>query len=135
LAALARDLPRLWGAATTTDRDRKQLLRTLIREIVVTVNAQERRADAEIFWEGGARTELSVKLNARGPETRRLGEDTIELIRRLAEHHTDQQIAAILSRQGYRTGTDLAFTEARVRAARFRAGIPAAPSPTPTRIW
>jgi excisionase family DNA binding protein len=131
LAALARDLPRLWDASTTTDRDRKQLLRTLIREIIVTVNAEERRANAEIFWEGGARSELAVKLNARGPETRRLGEDTIVLIRRLAEHHNDQQIAAILSRQGYRTGTGLAFTETRVRAARFRAGVPAAPKPDP----
>jgi excisionase family DNA binding protein len=131
LAGLARDLRRVWQATTTTDRERKQLLRTLIREIVVTVHATERRADVEIAWEGGARSELQVKLNARGPETRRLGEDTIELIRRLAEHHTDQQIAAILSRQGYRTGTGLPFTEARVRGARFRAGIPAAPPPDP----
>jgi predicted DNA-binding transcriptional regulator AlpA len=60
-----------------------------------------------------------------------LGEDTIELIRRLAEHHTDPQIAAILSRQGYRTGSGLPFTETRVRGARFRAGIPAAPAPDP----
>ncbi|MGE5636797.1 MAG: helix-turn-helix domain-containing protein, partial [Nocardioidaceae bacterium] len=131
LAALARDLPRLWDAATTTDRDRKQLLRTLIREIVVTVHAEQRRADVEIAWEGGARSELTVKLNNRGPETRRLDEDTIELIRRLAEHHTDPQIAAILSRQGYRTGSALPFTEARVRGARQRAGIPAAPAPDP----
>jgi excisionase family DNA binding protein len=131
LTALARDLPRLWSANTTTDRDRKQLLRTLIREIVVTVKAKERQANTEIFWEGGARSELAVKLNARGPETRRLGEDVIELIRRLAEHHTDQQIAAILSRQGYRTGSGLPFTQARVQGARFRAGIAAAPAPDP----
>jgi DNA invertase Pin-like site-specific DNA recombinase len=131
LAGLARDLPRLWRAATTSDRDRKQLLRTLIREIIVTVNAAERRAEVEIAWEGGARSELQVKLNSRGPETRRLGEDTIELIRRLAEHHPDPQIAAILSRQGYRTGSGLPFTEARVRGARSRAGIPAAPAPDP----
>jgi excisionase family DNA binding protein len=131
LAALARDLPRLWDASTTTDRDRKQLLRTLIREIVVTVHAQQRRADVEIAWEGGARSDLQVKLNSRGPETRRLGQDTIELIRRLAEHHTDQQIAAILSRQGYRTGSGLPFSEARVQGARFRAGIAAAPPPDP----
>ena len=37
LARLARDLPRLWSAKTTTDRDRKELLRALIGEIVVTV--------------------------------------------------------------------------------------------------
>lgn len=131
LAGLARDLPRLWSAPTTTDRDRKQLLRTLIAEIVVTVNAPHRDAAVEIAWEGGARSELTVKLNARGPDRYRLGEDTVELIRRLAEHHPDEQIAAILNRQGRRTGKGLPFTRPRVQAARFRAGIPAAPPPDP----
>jgi excisionase family DNA binding protein len=131
LLSLARDLPRLWDAKTTTDRDRKQLLRAVISEIVVTVHAEQRQAAVEIIWEGGASVELSVRLNARGPERRRLGEDTIELIRRLAEHHPDRQIAQILSRQGRRTGTGLPFTETRVKAARQRAGIPAAPPPDP----
>lgn len=132
LTEIARDLPRLWAANTTTDRDRKLLLRTLIDEIVVTVNAQKRHATAEIAWEGGARTELSVKLNARGPDRHVLGEDTVELIRRLAEHHPDEQIAAILNRQGRRTGQGLPFTRARVQGARFRAGIQAAPPPDPS---
>jgi len=97
----------------------------------VTVNAQDRHAAAEIAWEGGARTELTVKLNARGPDRHVLGEDSVELIRRLAEHHPDAQIAAILNRQGRRTGQGLPFTRARVQGARFRAGIPAAPPPDP----
>lgn len=131
LARLARDLPRLWNAPTTTDRDRKELLRTLARDVIVTVQAADKRADVEICWEGGARTQLTVRLNARGPERRRLPEDTVELIRRLAAHHPDQQIAAILARNGHRTGTGLPFTASRVRSARQRAGIPAAPAPDP----
>jgi excisionase family DNA binding protein len=131
LQRLARALPRLWSAKSTTDRDRKQLLRALISEVIVTVNAEQRIAAVEIVWEGGARTEFTVKLNARGPENRRLGEDTIELIRRLAEHHPDRQIAQILSRQGHQTGTGLPFTETRVKAARQRAGIPVAPPADP----
>jgi excisionase family DNA binding protein len=131
LTRLARDLPRVWDAATTSERDRKQLLRTLIGEVVVTVEEAERRAEVEIAWEGGARSELSLRLNARGPERHRIADDTLELIRRLALHHPDRQIAQILSRQGRLTGTGLAFTEARVRAARQRAGIPAAPPPDP----
>ncbi|MBA3421992.1 MAG: helix-turn-helix domain-containing protein [Thermoleophilaceae bacterium] len=129
LGRLAHDLPRLWKAKTTTDRDRKELLRALIGEVVVTVHATERRAVVEVGWEGGARTELGVRLNARGPERRRIAEDTLELIRRLAQHHPDRQIAQILSRQGRRTGAGLSFTEARVKAARQRAGIAAAPPP------
>ena len=84
LARLARDLPKLWAATTTTDRDRKELLRTLVGEIIVTVRRPENIADVEVFWEGGARTQLSVRLVRRGGESRRTDEDTIELIARLA---------------------------------------------------
>jgi DNA invertase Pin-like site-specific DNA recombinase len=131
LTRLARDLPKLWAAESTGDRGRKELLRTLVSEIVVTVRRPENIADVEVFWEGGARSELSVRLIRRGGESLRTAEDTIELIRRLAAHHPDPQIAAILNRQRRRTGTGLPFTEARVKGARQRAGIPAAPSPDP----
>jgi DNA invertase Pin-like site-specific DNA recombinase len=128
LAGLARDLPRLWDATTTTDRDRKGLLRTLIGEVLITAHPGERRATVEVCWEGGARTELSVTLNVRGPlQQGRIQQDTLDLIRRLAAHQSDQQIAGILARQGRLTGTGLAFTQARVRDVRKRAGIPAAP--------
>ena len=132
LARLARDLPRLWAAPSTTDRDRKELLRTLINEVIITAHHDERRADIEVHWEGGARTELRVPLRVPGKlERDKLGDDTVELIRRLAEHQNDRQIAAILGRQGHRTGTGLPFTQARVRGVRKRAGIPAAPSADP----
>jgi DNA invertase Pin-like site-specific DNA recombinase len=131
LVRLARDLPKVWNAPSTTDRDRKELLRTLVSDVIVTAHRADKRADVEICWEGGARTELTVRLNARGPERRRLPEDTVELIRRLAAHHRDDQIASILSKNGHRTGTGLTFTASRVRSARQRAGIPAAPPPDP----
>jgi excisionase family DNA binding protein len=131
LARLARDLPRLWDADTTSDRDRKELLRTLIGEVVVTVRDEPRRAQIEIAWEGGARTELEIALARRGPESKRTPEHTVELIRRLAAHHPDRQIAAILNKQGRRTGTGRVFTEPRVKYVRNQNGIPAAPPPDP----
>jgi hypothetical protein len=123
LGQVARNLPRLWNAKTTTQRDRKELLRALVSEIVVTIDRGEHRADVEVFWEGGARTELQVRLNRTGNGPRQLTEDTIDLIRRLAVHHPDEQIAAILNRQGRRTATGLPFTRARVRRA-FSCGLP-----------
>lgn len=131
LARLARDLPRLWRATTTTDRERKELLRTLLSEVIVTVREPERLAELELVWEGGSRTALRVRLNRRGPERHRTAEDTVELIRRLAAHHSDRKIAAILSKQGRLTGTGLPFTEPRVRHVRKASGIPAAPPPDP----
>ena len=127
LTRLIRDLPRIWTAETTTPRDRKELLRTLIGEVVVTVKDDPRRAETEIIWEGGARTELTVALIKRGTERNRTSEDTIELIRKLAAHTTDQHIAAILNKQGRRTGTGLVFNEPRVRSVRLKHHIPAPP--------
>jgi hypothetical protein len=37
LLALGKDLNTVWSAPTTTDRDRKELLRTLLEEVVMTV--------------------------------------------------------------------------------------------------
>ncbi len=132
LTRLARDLPKLWAAKTTIDRDRKELLRALISEVVITVKRPEDIAEVEIFWEGGARTQLSVPLIRRGTKRTCTSENTIELIRRLAVHHPDHQIAAILNRQGRRTGTGLPFTATRVQGIRQRAGIPVAPHPSRT---
>jgi hypothetical protein len=129
LARLARELPKLWAAKSTTDRDRKELLRTLVNEIVVTVRRPENIADVEVFWEGGARSELSVQLVRRGGESLRTDEDTIELIARLAVHHPDRQIAAVLNRQGRRSGTGLPFTESRVKHVRQKNAIRAAAPP------
>jgi biotin operon repressor len=130
LSSLAYDLPKLWAANSTTPRDRKELLRALIGEVVVTVKRAENSAEAEIFWEGGARSMLAVKLPRQG-QTTRTDEDTIELIARLAVHHPDQQIAAILNRQHRTTGTGNPFTATRVKSARQRAQISAAPPPDP----
>lgn len=131
LARVARDLPRLWDAQTTTPRDRKELLRCLIGEVIVTVRDQPRRAEIEIAWEGGARTELQITLVRRGTKSTCTPEDTVELIRALAVHHPDRQIAAILNKQSRRTGTGLVFTEPRVKHVRQRNAIPTAPPPDP----
>lgn len=66
LARLAAELPEVWEATTTSPRERKELLRALVGEVVVTVREAPRRACAEIRWEGGARTELTVALTRRG---------------------------------------------------------------------
>jgi hypothetical protein len=131
LGRLARDLPGLWDANTTTARDRKELLRTLICEVVVTVEQGPRRAEVEIVWEGGAHTEFGGPLIQRGPERHRTSEDIVELVRKLAEHSSDGQIAAILNKQGRGTGTGLPFNQSRVKHVRQQHQIPAAPAPNP----
>jgi hypothetical protein len=90
LLALGSDLGRVWSAPTTTDRDRKQLLRCLIEEVIVDVNRQERRATLTLRWRGGALTELAVPLAKQQPKIR-TDEDTIALLERLAATTTTRR--------------------------------------------
>ncbi|MFL5862072.1 MAG: helix-turn-helix domain-containing protein [Solirubrobacteraceae bacterium] len=99
--------------------------------MIITIHPDPRRAEVQIVCEGGARTELTVALVKRGTERHRTSEDTIELVRKLAAHTRDQQIAAILNKQGRRTGTGLPFNQPRVASIRVKHGIPAAPPPDP----
>ena len=92
LLALGTDLGRVWSAPSTTDRERKQLLRALIEEVIIDANREERRATLTIRWRGGAITELAVALPRAQPAIR-TDEDTIALLERLAAHYPDAQIA------------------------------------------
>ena len=66
LLALGSDLGRVWSAPTTTDRDRKQLLRSVVEEVVIDVDRPERRVTITLRWRGGALTELAVPLPEHG---------------------------------------------------------------------
>jgi len=124
ILALGDDLDQVWTAPTTTDKDRKQLLRTLLDEVNITVHRDdsEPRADLLLRWKGGALSELSAPLKRRPPAIR-TAEDTIGLIRRLAVHYPDAKIAGILNRQGRRTARGLSYTAGRVQSLRHHWGI------------
>jgi DNA invertase Pin-like site-specific DNA recombinase len=132
LAHVGADLRAIFDAPTTTWRERKQLLRTVIAEVTVACRAADHQADVTIAWEGGATTSFVHELNKRGGHYRATPEDTVDLLRRLAQRHDDKTIAAILSKQGRRTGTGLSFTKSRVKNLRVSRGIPAFELPAVT---
>ena len=103
IRALGVDLNRVWAAPTTTDRDKKELLRTLLEEVIIAVQRDEFRAHLTLRWKGGMITELDVHLPRLNPARMRTDEDTVELVRRLAVHYPDGVIAGILNRQGRKT--------------------------------
>jgi DNA invertase Pin-like site-specific DNA recombinase/DNA-binding MarR family transcriptional regulator len=56
IRALAGDLPAVWDAPTTTDADRKQLIRHLVEQVRITVLGTSEEVDVEVTWAGGHRT-------------------------------------------------------------------------------
>jgi DNA invertase Pin-like site-specific DNA recombinase len=114
LLALGADVKRVWSARTTTDRDRKELLRTLLEEVIVTVEPDQFMGNLCLRWRGGQITELEVNLRRYKVPAIRTDEDTIGLVRRLAKHYPDGLIAGVLNRQGRRTARGDRFTANKV---------------------
>ena len=123
LLALGTDLESVWSAPTTTDRDRKELLRTLLEEVIVGVDRDQQQAQLTLRWRGGLLSELDVSLPRSRPSPIRTDEETVELVRRLARHYPDAVIAGILNRQGRDTATGKRFTTNRVCSLRTHWGI------------
>jgi DNA invertase Pin-like site-specific DNA recombinase len=53
---LAGDVPLLWHADSTTDADRKEILREVIDRIVVNVEGESEWVEAKVYWAGGFQT-------------------------------------------------------------------------------
>jgi hypothetical protein len=128
LLELGEDLRRVWSVATTTDRDRKQLLRALLEEVLVTIPTPGRTAHITLRWHGGLLTDLDVTLSRRRAHNR-TDEDTVNLIQRLAQYYSDATIAGILNRQGRTTSQGLCFTGPRIVALRQHWKIPCYQAP------
>ncbi len=124
LLILGKDLQRLWDSPAITLRDKKQLLRTLLEEVSITVYREQYRADLILHWRGGKLTECQVPLPRSRPATIRTDEDTIALLRRLAQHYDDATIAGVLNQQGRVTVHGLRFTQSTVSSLRRYWKIP-----------
>jgi hypothetical protein len=79
LGTLGPDLAAVWTATTTTPRDRKELLGTLIEEVIVKVERDKSAAYLTLRWKGGALTEIDLGLPRSRPATVRTDEDTVAL--------------------------------------------------------
>ena len=134
MRALGSDLRNVWTAPTTTDRDRKELLRTLLEEVIVTVDRPAHQAQLTVRWRGGKLTEIDLPLPRSQPRGQRTDEDTISLLPRLAALYSDDVIAGILNRQGRKTASGERFTANQVGSLRRYRGIPRfQPSARPTQ--
>jgi len=118
--ALARNLPRLWRAPTTSAKDRKRMLRLLIRDITVEKLFAARQAVLHIRWQGSACTDITVDLPRPRPEAIRYPAETVERVRELSQRLSDPQIVAHLNQEGLRGATGKSFTLSMVKWIRYR---------------
>ena len=99
LEALARDLPKLWAAQTTAQRDRKRLLRTMIADVTVASKPTGRELQVGIRWRSGATEQHRVQRPRLHQDVIRTPAEAIELTKRLASE-PNAQIAEQLNAAG-----------------------------------
>lgn len=121
LMRLGADLERVWQHPAATAATRKQILRTVLSEIVARVDEGQIRL--VLHWQGGDHTELTVMKNRTGQHRWTADAETGALIRELARLMPDKAIAAILNRAGKSTGRDNGWTQSRVCTFRSHHGI------------
>ena len=124
ILALARNLPRLWRAPTTAAKDRKRILRLLIRDITVEKLPATRQAVLHIIWQGGACTDTTVNLPKPAAEAMRYPAAIVKQVRGLSQHLSDPQIVARLNQEGLRSPSGKSFTLAMIKWVRHKYEIP-----------
>ena len=129
LAATITDLPALWSAPTTSSKDRKRLLRTLLADVTITPSPSDRtQLLAGLHWKSGASQQIPVT-RPRSIQQRNAGPAAVELARKIGPTCDNITLAAALNQAGHRTGTGQPFTPVSAANLRHYHHIPSATLP------
>jgi DNA invertase Pin-like site-specific DNA recombinase len=123
LEALTGDVAALWHAPTTTPRDRKRLLRTLVANVTLLPEPDLAKARIGILWHTGATDEIVAARRLRVTEYRRTDPAAIDLARRHA-NLSNTDLAEVLNDAGYLTGAGRVFDNDAVASLRHYRGVP-----------
>jgi hypothetical protein len=124
--ALARDLPRVWHAPTTQAKDRKRMLRLLIKDITVEKPLRPKQLLAHIRWQGGACTDICAQLPPNIADRVRYPAAVVDRVRHLAQSLADGDIADCLNQEGQVSALGKPFTGSMIQWIRYRYQIPKA---------
>jgi len=128
LEKLAADLPALWHAPTTSSKDRKRLLRTLVADVTLLPEPDPGKARIGIRWHTGATDELTVARAVHPGTAKRSPSPAVEMVRDLGPVTPTAELAEKLNAAGLTTGHGRPFDAKAVQWIRHAYKIPA-PAP------
>lgn len=129
IMALARDLPAVWHAKTTTDVERKQLLRYAISEVQLDGVSEPGKIEIRVTWRSGTTTVRKIDRLAVGSWAPRTSDALVARIRQLAPHVSLRELIDCLNREGLRSAHGKVLCERHVRYIARRHGITVGTSP------
>ncbi len=123
ILALGNDLPKLWSKATPVER--KQMLRLILKEVILDRQHESGRVAIRIVWQTGAVSEHSVRRNVSSynnyAEVARLEARIRELV---SAQKMDRDIAKTLNAEGLLSAHGRPFSGSEIHLLRKRWNIP-----------
>jgi len=107
----------VWHSDRCLPALKKMIFRTVIEEIIVRADHSKKILHFTLHWKGGVHTQLQMDRPRSATETA-TSIEALEIIRRMAIRHGDDQIASVLNRLGYSTGKGNRWNQNRVATAR-----------------
>ncbi len=114
----------MWQTATTTDADRKAILRQILDQVVIQIEGKTEWVEAWLHWAGGHQTYTRFR---RPVASLTQLSDWPQLRQRIVtlknEGLTAEEIASQLNREGRTSPHHKGFNSATIRAALSRCGL------------
>jgi hypothetical protein len=136
IQSLASDLPQVWHAPSTTQADRKELLRILIEDITATVIGTSELVNVTITWAGGHQTSGQAVRPVARLDQLSYYPALLARVTELADAgRTSRQIAGALNAEGFRPPKRTSrFTGGQVRTLITQHGIRSQPKGRPAAL-
>jgi DNA invertase Pin-like site-specific DNA recombinase len=133
IRALASELPKLWSSPTTTNEQRKDVVRQLLEEARVTVEGKSERVELTLRWAGGHETTTTLTRPVAKSSQLSYHDDLVRRAQQLRrEGKRWQQVADTLNAEGWRPARRrTTFSEVMVRLLVRSAEPPRAPPEKP----
>jgi DNA invertase Pin-like site-specific DNA recombinase len=107
IRSLATDFPALWNNPHTAQRDRKRMVRLLVDD--VTLHKTD-RINLHVRLRGGQTRRLTIAIPPTSWQARQTHPDTVAVLDRLLDTHTDAEAVDVLNTEGHRSGENKPFT-------------------------
>ncbi|MCP4245996.1 MAG: recombinase family protein [bacterium] len=122
---LASDIPALWNASDTAAKEKQEIVSNLLDQVVVAVQGETEKVDAQLHWAGGHRTPASFVRPVARLDQLSYYPELLDRVKALhGEGRQSVEVAAVLNAEGWRPpkrrGT---FNGSMVRALFSRQGL------------
>jgi DNA invertase Pin-like site-specific DNA recombinase len=117
IRAMGENFSSVWESDQCPPELKKMIFRTVLEEIIVRSDEAKGTLHLTVHWIGGVHTEIEMQ-RPRPATDCATPMEALDIIRRMAPRHGDDQIASVLNRLGHSTGKGKRWNQIRVATAR-----------------